>query len=126
MGADATTYPAEMIDFDPVGVPERILASFTEAISCHANSCFKAAAIMVRRTLEEICLERGATGANLKTRIAALSGKVILPKELLEAADELRLLGNDAAHMEATVYDDVGQEEVEAGLEFCKEILKGV
>jgi hypothetical protein len=54
---------------------------------------------MVRRTLEEIRLDRGATGKDLKARIAALSSKVILSKELLEAADELRLLGNDAAHM---------------------------
>ena len=55
-----------------------------------------------------------------------MSDKVVLPKELLEAADELRLLGTDAAHMEAQVYDDVGKEEVEVGIALCKEILKGV
>ena len=125
-GARPATFPVETIDFVPDGVPAPILASFKEAIVCHAHRCFKAAAIMVRRTLEEICHERGATGANLKDRITALSTKVILPKELLEAANELRLLGNDAAHLEAQIYDDVGQEEVEAGLELCKEILKGV
>jgi hypothetical protein len=116
----------ETIDFDPAGMPEGILASFTEAITCHAHSCFKAAAIMVRRTLEEICADRGATGSNLKERIVALRTKVILPEELLNAANELRLLGNDAAHLEATVYDAVGREEVEVGIELCKEILKGV
>ncbi len=121
-----STYPVETIDFDAADIPDAILASFEEAIKCHANLCFKAAAIMVRRTLEEVCRDRGATGADLKRRIAALSDKVVLPKELLEAADELRLLGTDAAHMEAQVYDDVGKEEVEVGIALCKEILKGV
>jgi hypothetical protein len=36
-----------------------------EAVACHAAECFIAAAIMVRKTLEELCRERGATGANL-------------------------------------------------------------
>jgi hypothetical protein len=119
-------YPAERIDFDPIGVPPRILASFEEAISSHANACYKAAAIMVRRTLEEICADRNATGANLKERIASLRNKITIPQELLEAADELRLLGNDAAHLEATIYDDIGKEEIEVALDLCKEILKAV
>lgn len=121
-----TTFPVETVDFDAQNIPSKILESFSEAITCQANFCFKAAALMVRRTLEEICADREATGANLKERISALSAKVILPKELLEAADELRLLGNDAAHMEAKIYDDVGEDEVAVSIELCKEILKGV
>lgn len=38
--------------------------------------------------------------------------------------DELRLLGNDAVHVESQVFDNVGREEVEIGIEFTKEILK--
>jgi hypothetical protein len=38
----------------------------------------------------------------------------------------LRLLGNDAAHVEAKTYDSVGSEEIEAGIELTKEILKAV
>jgi len=40
--------------------------------------------------------------------------------------DELRLLGNDVAHIEAKVYDQVGSAEVEAAIELTKEILKAV
>jgi len=40
--------------------------------------------------------------------------------------DDLRLLGNDAAHIESKVYDNVGREEVEVGIELAKEVLKGV
>lgn len=120
------TYPPEYLDFDPSGIPAPITASFIEAITDHANSCFKSAAIMVRRTLEEICADRNAQGNDLKARLTALRSSVLLPKELLDAADELRLLGNDAAHLEAKVYDEVGKAEVEAAIDLCKEILKAV
>lgn len=49
-----------------------------------------------------------------------------MPKELIEAADEVRLLGNDAAHLEARIYDEIGKEEVEAAIDLTKEILKAV
>jgi hypothetical protein len=120
------TYPAEVLDFEAQGIPEKILASFEEAIVCHSQACFRASALMVRRTLEEVCEDRGATGKTLKDRIALLGGKIVVPKELLEAADEVRLLGNDAAHLDARVYDEIGKEEVEAAIDLAKEILKAV
>jgi hypothetical protein len=81
---------------------------------------------MVRKTLEVLCEDRKATGANLKERLKALSTTVVLPKELLEGLDDLRLLGNDAAHIESREYEKVGKEEVEVGIEFAKEVLKAV
>jgi len=81
---------------------------------------------MVRRTLEEICADLGAAGRDLKARIGDLKTKVVLPPELFEAMDELRLLGNDAAHIEAKSYDSIGTEELETAIEFTKEIMKGV
>jgi hypothetical protein len=52
---------------------------------------------MVRRTLEEVCAERQAQGRDLKSRIADLRTKIVIPQELLDAMEELRVLGNDAA-----------------------------
>lgn len=121
-----TTHPPERIDFDPTNLPTDVREALEEAITCHGNECHIAAAIMVRKTLEELCRERGATGDNLKKRIEDLGSKVVLPKELLEGLDDLRLLGNDAAHIESTVFNDVGREEVEVGIEFAKEVLKAV
>jgi hypothetical protein len=51
---------------------------------------------------------------------------VILPEALVDGLDELRLLGNDATHVEARLYDDVGQEEAELAIDVTKEVLKGV
>src|SRR5438445_6670884 len=120
------SYPPELIDFDPVNLPPSVLTTFEEAISCHANRCFIAAAIMIRKTLEELCRDRGAVGDNLKARIRALGTKIVLPQEFLDGLDDLRLLGNDAAHIESQEFNKVGQEEVEVGLEFAKEVLKAV
>jgi len=119
-------YPTERLDFDETNVPQAVVAAFEEAVICHANQCFVASAMMVRKTFEELCADRGAQGSNLKERIKALGVVVVLPKELLEGVDDLRLLGNDAAHIESREYAKVGQEEVEVGIEFAKEVLKAV
>ena len=120
------TFPPEFIDFDATDLPTPVLKSLEEAITCHANRCFIAAAIMMRKTLEELCRDRGAMGNNLKDRIKQLGAKVILPQELLDSLDDLRLLGNDAAHIESQHYDKIGQEEIEISIEVTKEVLKAV
>ena len=48
------------------------------------------------------------------------------PDIILEAIKPLRFLGNDATHVEARLYDDVGQEEAELAIDVTKEVLKGV
>lgn len=120
------TSPSETIPFDKENIPDKVLNAFEEAIKCHANLCFVASAIMIRKTLEEICIERGASGANLYKRLENLGSKILIPKELLTGMNELRLLGNDAAHIEAKTFSEIGKEEIEVSLEFAKEILKAV
>lgn len=116
--------PAETIDFDASDLPEPVVAALEEAVKCHASQCYVAAAIMVRKTLEVVCDDRGATGSNLFERIQSLGTVVVLPQAMLDALQDLRLLGNDAAHIESQVYNDVGQPEVEAAIAVTKEILK--
>ncbi|MGX9120317.1 DUF4145 domain-containing protein [Mesorhizobium sp. BHbsci] len=120
------SYPPEVIDFDATNLPSDILASLEEAIKCHAAGCYRAAALMVRRTLEELCEDKAAKGKDLKARLAALNSVAVIPTELLSAADELRILGNDAAHIEAKDYDKIGKEESELAIELAKELLKAV
>jgi hypothetical protein len=117
-------FPFEVIDFDSSGIPAEIVKSFKEALICHSAGCYRACALMVRRTLEEICEDQKIKAANLKARIEQLGTKIVIPKELIEAADELRLLGNDAAHIESQDYATVGTQEVEISIMFVKEILK--
>jgi hypothetical protein len=120
------TFPLDKMSFDASNIPARIVHSLQEAINCYSNDCFIAAAIMIRKTLEELCQDRNAGGKNLKERINSLRAKVILPTELLDGLDELRLLGNDAAHIESQEFEKVGKEEVSVAIEFTKEVLKAV
>ncbi len=118
--------PSRRIDFNKENIPPAIIATLSEAITCHAEGCHKAAAMMVRRTLEELCELHSAKGKDLKARIAALRDSVTLPKPLLEGMDDLRLLGNDAAHIEAKIFEDVGSDEVSLAIDVTKEILKAI
>lgn len=120
------TFPPERIDFDSSNIPPAILNAFEEAITCHANQCYIAAAIMIRKTLEELCNDKNITGNNLRQKITALGSSVILPSDLLLGVDVLRLLGNDAAHVESQEFNKVGRDEIEIAIEFTKELLKSV
>ena len=84
-----------------------------EAVACHAAGAYRAAAMMVRRLLEEICAENNATGNDLHKRLEALKSLVVLPQALFDAMGELKALGNDAVHIEARAYDNIGREEAE-------------
>jgi hypothetical protein len=120
------TFPSLRIDFKTENIPEKIRSCLKEAIACHAEGCYVASAIMVRRTLEELCEDKATKGDNLKKRIECLKSAVVLPKELFVAMDELRLLGNDAAHIESKEYDKIGEDEVAVAIELTKEVLKSV
>ncbi len=120
------TYPSLKINFNSERIPDRIKNTFDEALICHGNNCFIASAIMIRKTLEEICLDKESEGKNLFKRIENLKSKIVIPEELINGMQELRLLGNDAAHIEADTYEKIGKDELEISIEFTKEILKAV
>jgi hypothetical protein len=120
------TLPPELLDFDPADIPDPCLATLKEAIACHAAGAYRAAAMMVRRLLEEICQENNATGADLHQRLQALKNTIVLPEALFDAMGELKALGNDAAHVEAKAYDNIGLDEAADSIELAKEILKAL
>ena len=120
------SYPVTQLDFNKDDIPTQIAETFEEAIICYANKCYIASAIMVRKTLEQLCKDKGAEGRNLKERIQALVETITMPNELKEGMDVLRVLGNNAAHVELTDYDEISKNELEISIEFTKEILKSV
>ena len=120
------TSPPELIDFESHALPEPILRSLKEALSCHSAGAYRASAMMIRRLLEEVCELSGSDGTNLHQKLEGLKTKITLPNELFEAMFELKALGNDAAHIEAKDYDNIGREEAEDGITLAKEILKSL
>ena len=125
-GRLAVIYPPTRIDFNPENIPQNIINTFEQAITCHSTGCFVASAIMVRRTLEEVCVNQGTKGNNLKERIEDLESKITISKEFLDGMNELRILGNDAAHVEAKEYENISKEETTIAIECAKEILKSL
>jgi len=118
--------PPELLDFNSNNLPPVLRTTLQEAISCHAAGAYRAAAMMVRRLLEEICDLNDATGDNLHKRLEALKTKIVLPQALFDAMSELKALGNDAAHIEAKAYDNIGKDEASDSIELAKEILKAL
>lgn len=118
--------PPQLLDFNSENLPARLQETLKEAIACHAAGAYRAAAMMVRRLLEEICEENNAAGANLHQRLAALKNAIVLPQPLFDAMNELKALGNDAAHVEAKAYDNIGAAEAEDSIELAKEIVKAL
>lgn len=123
---ELTLFPAQTIQYDNSNLPELVRKHFDEAIICHSEQCYSAAAMMIRRTLEDICHDKESEGANLFNRIENLKSKVVLPPALFTGMHHLRLLGNDAAHIEAQDYNIVGKDEVSLGIELTKQILHAV
>lgn len=125
-GGLIASFPPERLTFDASGIPTRVRTAFEEAITCHAGEALIAAAMLVRKTLEELCADRGASGADLYKRLEALQKQVVLPPPLFAGLDRLRILGNDAAHVEARTYNEITRGHVEAAIEFAREVLKAV
>jgi hypothetical protein len=55
-----------------------------------------------------------------------LKGKIVVPQKLFDEMDELRLLGNDADHIEATEFDSIAKPEPDIAIEFTTEKLKSL
>lgn len=118
------SYPPERIDFDASDLPEDVRSPLEEAIACHADGSFRAAAVMVRRALEAVCNDQGIEGKSLYKRVEGLGEKITLPRGMVDSLHNLRLLGNDAAHVEAKAYDEVGKREAEIAVHVAKVILQ--
>lgn len=82
-------------------VPESIIKTYEEAkrIKHISPTSF---AVMIRRGLEFLCLDKRATGRTLNKQLENLSKTGVIPQTLFEMVDTIRFLGNQGAH--ATVY----------------------
>ncbi|MEV6024338.1 DUF4145 domain-containing protein [Streptomyces sp. NPDC052036] len=79
-------------------VPSKLRDECEEARRCFTSKAFTATAVMVRRVLEGLCLDQGATAKPLINALKQLAADGKLDGRLLEWAQELRGLGNHGAH----------------------------
>lgn len=120
-------YPERKIRWESEGYPEMISSSLNKAIFNYEHGHYDTAAIMLRKAIEQICDEAGASRNKLLgQKIQELEKQLILPKEILEGIRELSYLGNDAVHVDARTFQDVGKPEVEVGIELATEIVRSL
>lgn len=92
-------YPEPLPKLIDDRIVEAVKRDFQEATVCFSVGAFRAAAIMARRALQSICLDKGAKEKDkLSNQIEWLFKQGIITKDLKKWAEEVRLVGNDAAH----------------------------
>ena len=104
-------------------IPEPARKAFEEARVCHRAGQFTAAALMVRRTLEAVCVDKGATGNSLNSKLNDLKNKEIIEGKLTDWSHDLRALGNEAAHDTAVF---IGAVDAQDALELAEALLNYV
>jgi uncharacterized protein DUF4145 len=78
-------------------VPAPVAAIYQEAAVVKRLSA-NSFAVQIRRALEAVCADRGASGRSLYEMLTELARRGDLPPVLVEMTDVLRLLGNVGAH----------------------------
>lgn len=81
----------------PLGLPKDILQAY-EAAEKVKNIDVNAYAILMRRLLELVCLDRKAKNDTLFKMLNELAGKGEIPEKLVDVAKGLKNLGNVGAH----------------------------
>ena len=103
-------------------IPTSIAAVFSEASMSLAANCPRASAVMSRRTLEAVTVDKGETTGILAQRLTALGAKGVLHSTLSDWAKEIRLVGNAGAHFDPI--ETVTQEDAQQLLSFTRELLR--
>lgn len=83
---------------DISGLPEPVHRTFRSARSCFDTGNFEPCVVMSRKCLEAVCVFLGEKDGPLAARLCKLRDAGRIEAKLYEWADELRLVGNDAAH----------------------------
>ena len=103
-------------------VPEEVTAVLQEAKTCYSAQCFRASAVMARRTLEAIIADKSASAKTLYEGIKNLKELEIIEKNLLEWATEVRLIGNSGAHFDPI--EVVTKDDTRIVILFIEELVK--
>jgi hypothetical protein len=114
-------WPFINIKFSP-SIPEIIQHTLQEAKVTYATECYRASAVMSRRTLEAIAVDKGEIKGVLAQRIKNLKEKGFLDSNLGEWATEIRLIGNVGAHFDPI--DDVDKNDANQIIIFIEELIK--
>lgn len=103
-------------------VPVPIAGAYHEATLALSANCPRAAAVMARRTLEAIAVDKGEAVGTLAQRLSNMFTKGLLHPTLEEWTKEVRLIGNVGAHFDPI--NNVSIEDARQLIDFIRELAK--
>ncbi|MCL4539393.1 MAG: DUF4145 domain-containing protein, partial [Bacteroidetes bacterium] len=80
------------------GLPDEVRRCYESGLSCFETGNYEPCVIMSRKCLEAVTMLLGQINGSLQKRLARLRDQGAIEPKLYSWADELRLIGNDAAH----------------------------
>lgn len=83
----------------PIGLPPNILSKYKAAEKVKTIDT-DAYALLMRRLLELVCIDRNANGKTLASMLKDLADKKEIPEKLVQVANGLKNFGNIGAHGE--------------------------
>lgn len=102
-------------------LPPTVRASYEEAVRCEASKVYTACVVMVGRTLEAVCKEHDPSVRSIFKGLKMLHQDGLISEELMEWADQLRVLRNIGAHASDRMASD---QDAEDSLDFLQAILE--
>lgn len=115
-------FPPNSIDDN--SIPQKIKDAYAAALKTKGIDKY-ICLIALRRTLELLLKDKGATKWGLKDKIEEIAAKGLLPDSLKEASSLAKLLGDTAAHDKESEIDiEIDQNDVEAMATFVGFIIE--
>ena len=101
-------------------IPATLRGEHAEARACFRVNAYTATVVMVRRTLEGVCSDHSIEKKPLYAALEEMRSTGLIEGRLLEWAQGLRVLGNDAAHFTGR---SVSREDAEDALGLAEALL---
>lgn len=119
-------HPAPGIAYAKAGIPPVVVAALDEAIDCFRIGAYRGAAALVRRTVELVCADQGATTGMLDAKIKALAAKGNVAHVILNAMTDIKFLGNDALHVETREFGLIDEQTVAVAIQVAIRCLENL
>ena len=79
-------------------VPKKASRAYLEALRGYHCQLYEPCVIMCRKCIEAVCVELGESKKSLAQRLGHLQVKGVIDRNILQWANGIRIVGNDAAH----------------------------
>ena len=102
-------------------VPKMVARPYLDACRSYQVKLYDPCVIMCRKCVEAVCREYGESKGSLSQRLERLRKSGVIDNAILDWANELRLAGNVAAHLDSK--SQISEQDAKDVLEFARVLL---